>query len=204
MAYADVKEKDSVKNMQNSMDNESQSREGQQDDADFESSSAQGAGADAEGDADENDTSRKGRGLIKTSVFQYHEKALEENGRTTDLPRPIYFGWKVDKRLIVDQRKMRNLVQTARYTDYNWVPMSLFYQMSKVANIYFIVITLLAFIPGSPKSPYFSILTLAIMLGFLVLKDGQEDKQRRAIDRATNLRSANCYQYGQMGFVQVP
>ena len=182
MAYADVKEKDSVKNMQNSMDNESQSREGQQDDADFESSSAQGAGADAEGDADENDTSRKGRGLIKTSVFQYHEKALEENGRTTDLPRPIYFGWKVDKRLIVDQRKMRNLVQTARYTDYNWVPMSLFYQMSKVANIYFIVITLLAFIPGSPKSPYFSILTLGHH-AWLPRLEGRAGGQAAARDR---------------------
>ena len=82
--------------------------------------------------------------------------------------------------------------------------MSLFYQLKKLANIYFIVITLLAFIPGSPKSPYFSILTLAVMLGFLVIKDGQEDKQRRMIDNATNLRSANCYKFAQMGFLQVP
>ena len=50
--------------------------------------------------------------------------------------------------------------------------MSLFFQMTKLANIYFVVITLLAFIPNSPKSPYFSILTLALMLGFLVIKDG--------------------------------
>ena len=77
----------------------------------------------------------------------------------------------------------------------NWIPMSLFYQLKKLANIYFIVITLLAFIPGSPKSPYFSVLTLAVMLGFLVIKDGQEDKQRRMIDKATNLRNANCYKF---------
>lgn len=92
-----------------------------------------------------------------------------------------------------DQRRLMNYVRTARYGSWNWVAMSLFFQMSKVANIYFVVITLLAFVPGSPKSPYFSILTLALMLGFLVIKDGQEDKQRRIIDKITNLRNANIY-----------
>ena len=73
----------------------------------------------------------------------------------------------------------------------NWVPMSLFYQMSKLANIYFVVIIMLAFVPNSPKSPYFSILTLALMLGFLVIKDGQEDKQKRRLDTAANMRHSN-------------
>ena len=40
------------------------------------------------------------------------EKPLEENRHTTDLPKQINFGWKVDKRLIVVQPKMQNLVQT--------------------------------------------------------------------------------------------
>ena len=44
--------------------------------------------------------------------------------------------------------------------------------MKRPANIYFLAITLLAFVPDAPKSPYVSLITLAIMIGFLVFKDG--------------------------------
>lgn len=98
---------------------------------------------------------------------------------------------------------MLNLVSTARYPSKFWIPKSLFFQVGRIANIYFIAITLLAFVPGSPKSPYFSILTLVLMLGFLVFKDGQEDRQRRQIDANTNARKVNQYQYGQLGFYEV-
>ena len=43
------------------------------------------------------------RSLIKASMYTYHAKALKENGRTEELPRPIYFGWKIDTRLYGDQ-----------------------------------------------------------------------------------------------------
>ena len=74
--------------------------------------------------------------------------------------------------------------------------------MKKLANIYFIVITLLAFVPGSPKSPFFSILTIAIMLTFLVIKDGREDRSRRENDDAANLTLANDYSYSSIGFTK--
>ena len=88
-----------------------------------------------------------------------------------EYPRKISFGWQETKAL-VGARKLDNKVRTARYTRNNWVPVALFSQLKRLANIYFLAITLLAFVPEAPKSPYFSLITLAIMIGFLVVKDG--------------------------------
>lgn len=55
--------------------------------------------------------------------------------------------------------------------------------------------------PDSPKSPSFSLLTLATMLSFLVIKDGQEDKARRINDKLTNSSPVHIYEYGSIGFV---
>ncbi len=55
--------------------------------------------------------------------------------------------------------------------------------------------------PDSPKSPSLSLLTLATMLTFLVIKDGQEDKARRINDKLTNSSPVHIYEYGSIGFV---
>jgi hypothetical protein len=91
--------------------------------------------------------------------------------KSLEFARTIPFGWHVDTG-IQDARKLNNKVRTARYTKYNWVPIAMFHQMKRTANIYFMVITLLSFVPGSPKLPYFSLLTLSLTLGFLIIKDG--------------------------------
>lgn len=48
-------------------------------------------------------TNKPERSLIKASTYTYHEKTFKEDGRTEELPRPIYFGWKIDTRLYGDQ-----------------------------------------------------------------------------------------------------
>lgn len=108
--------------------------------------------------------------------------------RRENLPRQIKFGWHGD--YAKNQRNKDNRVKSSRYTNRNWIPASLFFQISKVANIYFLLITLLAFIPDSPKEPIISVLTLALMLTFLVINDGREDKIRRENDARINLRPA--------------
>ena len=118
------------------------------------------------------------------------------------MTRKVHFGWRVDPILLENQREKKNVLQTARYTRANWIPVSLFNQLSKLANIYFVIITFLAFIPDSPKTPIFSLLTLSMMLIFLVIRDGEEDRLRREMDHRNNNNIANCYDYGKLGFVQ--
>ena len=77
----------------------------------------------------------------------------------------------------------------------NWVPKATFNQLTKLANIYFVAITLLAFVPNSPKAPTSSLLTLTVMLIFLVIKDGREDKVRRTNDNLANLTPAMVYTF---------
>lgn len=77
----------------------------------------------------------------------------------------------------------------------------MFNQLRKLANIYFVLVTLLSLIPNSPKSAGSSVLTLSISLIFLVIKDGGEDKQRRINDSKDNTHLANVYDYPSMGFV---
>ena len=137
--------------------------------------------------------------VVKSLDFEFHELALRKH--SDQYPRNIHFGWRIEKSIMGDQRKRNNNLRTARYTKRNWVFASLFNQIKKLANIYFIVITLLAFFPGSPKSPFFSILTVAVMLTFLVIKDGREDRVRRKTDDLNNLTNANVYSYSKMGFV---
>ena len=140
--------------------------------------------------------------VVKTKEEAFHEYAMERRGQ--DFPRHVYFGWKRHDHLEGKQRDKDNKVRTSRYTDANWVPLALFNQLKKLANIYFLVVTLLAFIPNSPKSPGSSILTLTISLIFLVIKDGREDKQRRLNDMHDNQDPANVYQYAYIAFMEKP
>ena len=114
-------------------------------------------------------------------------------------PRLLYFG-KRTKHSLVKVVKGGNKLRTSRYTNLNWIPVSLFYQLKKVANIYFVLITILTFIPNSPKKPPLQILTLFVMLAILVIKDDREDKQRRQFDKELNEGPANLYRFGILGF----
>ena len=104
--------------------------------------------------------------------------------------------------MVGDQRKKDNMIRTSRYTRLNWIPAATFNQLKRLANIYFLIVTLLAFVPGSPKSAFSSILTLSISIVFLTIKDGREDKQRRLNDMRSNQDPANVYSYANMAFTE--
>ncbi|EKF30892.1 phospholipid transporting ATPase-like protein, putative [Trypanosoma cruzi marinkellei] len=80
-----------------------------------------------------------------------------------------------------------NSIRTAKYTWLSCFPLSLLYQFQKVANIYFLIVTLLSLVPGaSPVNPFSTVLPLCIVLGAAIIKDLWEDGKRRQSDDCAN------------------
>lgn len=55
-----------------------------------------------------------------------------------------------------------------------WFPKSLLLQFLRIANIYFLVITILTAMPFSPKMPQTMFMTFSAVLFLTMLKEGYE------------------------------
>jgi phospholipid-transporting ATPase len=79
-------------------------------------------------------------------------------------------------------------VKTTKYELHTWAPLSLGYQFTRAANIYFLVISILTTQEFSPKTPASMIGTFAMVLFFTMLKEAYEDYQRYKSDLEMNNR----------------
>ncbi|KAJ3144828.1 hypothetical protein HK101_002585 [Irineochytrium annulatum] len=80
-----------------------------------------------------------------------------------------------------------NTVRTAKYTMLDFLPKQIIMQFSKLANMYFIFISLLQLVPGwSPTGQYTTIFPLAVFVGLAMLKEGWEDYNRHKQDALEN------------------
>jgi phospholipid-transporting ATPase len=66
-----------------------------------------------------------------------------------------------------------NRIKTSKYTFYNFVPLNLFVQFSKVANLYFLVIGIMQMIKAISVSGGFPVIfiPLSIVVGVSAFKD---------------------------------
>ena len=82
---------------------------------------------------------------------------------------------------------MSNRIKTTRYTWWNFVPLALFLQFTKVVNCFYVVNTILQSIPSiSTNDPIYasSVLMLLILIG--MLKEGLADYKRYKTDKGSN------------------
>lgn len=79
-----------------------------------------------------------------------------------------------------------NLVRTTKFTWLTWLPKSLFFQFTRVANVYFLFIAVLVCFPWSPKNWKSKIFPFVFVLLWTALKDLFEDMRRRWDDQAEN------------------
>lgn len=80
-----------------------------------------------------------------------------------------------------------NIISTARYNVITFLPLNLFTQFRRLANIYFLIVVAVQFIPDvSPFSVYISIMPLAFILTVTAIKDGVEDYYRHKEDKRNN------------------
>lgn len=71
----------------------------------------------------------------------------------------------------------------------------------RIANIYFLIVTILTLMPFSPKNPYTQVGTFAFVLIFTMLKEAYEDYKRYQQDNMINNKITEVYDYRQKIFI---
>lgn len=80
-----------------------------------------------------------------------------------------------------------NVIRSSRYTLWNFLPKQLFFQFSKLANFYFLVIGILQMIPGlSTTGTYTTIGPLMAFVALSMAKEGYDDYRRYRLDKLEN------------------
>lgn len=84
-----------------------------------------------------------------------------------------------------------NTILSSRYTLYNFLPRQLFAQFSKLANFYFLCVSILQMIPGlSTTGTYTTIVPLLFFVTISIAKEGYDDWRRYRLDKGENNRTA--------------
>jgi magnesium-transporting ATPase (P-type) len=96
---------------------------------------------------------------------------------------------------VTNTNGLSNAISTTKYTILTWLPKSLFEQFRRVANIYFVCISILMFIGTyatylyvSPLNPFSTLFTLIVVLLVTSIKEGVEDLARARSDKDENTR----------------
>ncbi|PBP27981.1 p-type ATPase, partial [Diplocarpon rosae] len=82
-----------------------------------------------------------------------------------------------------------NSIRSSRYTVWNFLPKQLWFQFSKLANAYFLIISILQLIPGlSTTGNYTTIAPLMVFVAISMGKEGYDDVRRYKLDKIENNR----------------
>jgi phospholipid-transporting ATPase len=92
-----------------------------------------------------------------------------------------------------NQRFRNNKITTTKYNIITWVPKSLLLQFRRIANIYFLIISIFTCFSFSPKNPVTMIGTFAMVLIFTMCKEGYEDIKRYKQDKEVNLKEVTYF-----------
>ncbi|KAK8864038.1 hypothetical protein M9Y10_011732 [Tritrichomonas musculus] len=96
------------------------------------------------------------------------------------------------KRLFVD-----NKISTTKYNFLTFIPLNLFFQFTRIANFYFLIIVLLLQFSWAPISASVAVVPLVIVIGFTMVRDGVEDLLRWKSDKKINNSTAHYLRNGQ-------
>ena len=125
----------------------------------------------------------------RNAILRYHETPPSKNGRQIELDCTRH-------NPLIDERTGReyidNTVCSSRYTLWNFLPRQLFAQFSKLANFYFLCVSILQMIPGlSTTGNYTTIVPLTFFVTISMAKEGYDDLRRYKLDKAENTKYAS-------------
>ncbi|EHB07732.1 Putative phospholipid-transporting ATPase VB [Heterocephalus glaber] len=96
-----------------------------------------------------------------------------------------------------------NRICTTKYTLLTFLPQNLFEQFHRWANLYFLLLLILNWIPSMEVfHREITMLPLAIVLFFIMVKDGMEDFKRYRFDTEINGSNVQIYERTEQSFVQ--
>ena len=124
----------------------------------------------------------------RNAVLRIPEIPPPKNGRQITLDCTSH-------RALTDDRTGReyidNTIRSSRYTLWNFLPRQLFAQFSKLANFYFLCVSILQMIPGlSTTGNYTTIVPLTFFVTISMAKEGYDDVRRYKLDKAENNKDA--------------
>ena len=91
-----------------------------------------------------------------------------------------------------------NSIRSTRYTPWNFLPRQLVAQFSKLANSYFLSISILQMIPGlSTTGTYTTIAPLMFFVALSMAKEGIDDLRRHKLDKEENNRETEVLRVGR-------
>ena len=98
---------------------------------------------------------------------------------------------------ILDNLKYgNNIIKTTKYNLFTLLPKNLFYQFTRVSNIYFLFVSILTCMSFSPKEPSSMIGTFIFVLFFTLCKDAFEDFGRYQQDIKNNNKLVHLFNNG--------
>ncbi|CAG9325909.1 unnamed protein product [Blepharisma stoltei] len=88
-----------------------------------------------------------------------------------------------------------NFITTAKYTTITLIPKNLFEQFHRVANIWFLIVSIFQILPLnlSPTSSWATIAPLSLVLTVTLIKDAYQDYRRRKSDKELNNREVKIW-----------
>ncbi|KAF2681560.1 phospholipid-translocating P-type ATPase [Lentithecium fluviatile CBS 122367] len=123
---------------------------------------------------------------VKTKKFIFRIKDIppSKNGRHIDLDP-------YRKEALIDERTHQpyasNWIRSTRYSAWNFVPRQLVAQFSKLANFYFLCVSILQMIPGlSTTGQFTTIVPLMFFVTISIAKEGYDDLRRYRLDKIEN------------------
>lgn len=97
-----------------------------------------------------------------------------------------------------------NAIRTSKYTPLSFIPKNLLEQFHRFANLYFLFIVLLNWIPAvSAFGKEVAMIPVIFVLGVTAIKDAFEDHRRHESDKRINNSSCRVYRADEGRYVRV-
>ncbi|KTG02148.1 hypothetical protein cypCar_00030580 [Cyprinus carpio] len=128
-------------------------------------------------------------------------------GMTKDLTKNrkvVMPSWTEDEEIKeLKQSYSRNKVRTTKYTFLSFIPKNLFEQLHRFANVYFIFLGALNFVPiVNAFQPEISIIPIVFVMSITAVKDLWEDQRRRKSDQQVNNLLCDVFDRKQKRYVE--